>query len=233
MARIEWGVEQRHQPEVLPIASFKAQKQFHHLHDEFANGRPTRVFVSEHALADLHAHLGSDLDRENGGLLMGLPFLDPETGALYVDIRFSVPAEHAKGTSAHLQFTPEAWQHMSTQIEQEFNDLVAVGWYHSHPGLGVFLSSTDRATQRAFFSNPWSIALVVDPVARTQGWFLGPQGEQTQAVTSYRERPVDGPPPKVMTKPVRHPMRAAWAGLLLSAALVVLLLEIFKKRQNE
>ncbi|MHA1212428.1 MAG: Mov34/MPN/PAD-1 family protein [Candidatus Heimdallarchaeota archaeon] len=40
-----------------------------------------------------------------------------------------------------------------------------VGWWHSHPGYGLFLSSTDIKTHMFSFqiANPYSIALVVDP----------------------------------------------------------------------
>jgi len=41
-----------------------------------------------------------------------------------------------------------------------------IGWYHSHPGLGVFLSGTDVATQRfqQTYSDPY-LAIVIDPLA--------------------------------------------------------------------
>ena len=40
-----------------------------------------------------------------------------------------------------------------------------IGWYHSHPGLKVFLSGTDVTTQRLYqqFMDPW-MAIVIDPV---------------------------------------------------------------------
>lgn len=42
---------------------------------------------------------------------------------------------------------------------------VPIGWYHSHPGLKVFLSGTDCQTQRTYqrYFDPW-LAVVVDPV---------------------------------------------------------------------
>ena len=40
-----------------------------------------------------------------------------------------------------------------------------VGWWHSHPGFGLFLSATDINTHILSFqiSRPYSVALVVDP----------------------------------------------------------------------
>jgi len=40
-----------------------------------------------------------------------------------------------------------------------------IGWFHSHPGFGVWMSGTDVGTQRKFqdFFNPSGVAIVVDP----------------------------------------------------------------------
>jgi hypothetical protein len=46
-----------------------------------------------------------------------------------------------------------------------------VGWYHSHPGFGIFLSEHDLFIHRNFFGGPSQIAVVVDPLAGTEGVF--------------------------------------------------------------
>ena len=38
-----------------------------------------------------------------------------------------------------------------------------LGWYHSHPAYGVFLSEYDMFIQRGFFSEEHMCAVVVDP----------------------------------------------------------------------
>ena len=45
------------------------------------------------------------------------------------------------------------------------NTHYCVGWWHSHPGFGLFLSATDINTHIFSFqiSRPYSVALVVDP----------------------------------------------------------------------
>ncbi len=44
------------------------------------------------------------------------------------------------------------------------DSLRIVGWWHSHPGFGCFLSTTDVKTQEYFFPESYQVALVVDPV---------------------------------------------------------------------
>jgi len=51
-----------------------------------------------------------------------------------------------------------------------------VGWYHSHPGYGIFMSETDLNTQSKLLQfSPFVIALVVDPEINEFGiWALEP-----------------------------------------------------------
>ncbi len=42
-------------------------------------------------------------------------------------------------------------------------NLRIVGWWHSHPDFGCFLSSTDLLTQKYFFHKSFQVAMVVDP----------------------------------------------------------------------
>ncbi|PNY23898.1 26S proteasome regulatory subunit [Tolypocladium capitatum] len=45
-----------------------------------------------------------------------------------------------------------------------------VGWYHSHPGFGCWLSSVDINTQQSFeHLNPRAVAVVVDPIQSVKG----------------------------------------------------------------
>jgi hypothetical protein len=70
--------------------------------------------------------------------------------------------------------------------------LGAGGWYHSHPNLGVAFSGTDCHMQRAFFSNPHSLRLVID-VRREEKWFIGSSSsddvEPGQGAWDARNRP--------------------------------------------
>jgi len=106
-------------------------------------------------------------------VLVGEVFRDETQGSHVVVVRGAVPALSAAGSPVHLQFTREAWDEMAGMIDENFAQMLIVGWFHSHPHMGAFMSSTDRASQRAFYNRPWSLALVVDPVTRQTAWFAG------------------------------------------------------------
>ena len=52
-----------------------------------------------------------------------------------------------------------------------YPDLDIVGWYHTHPDFGIFLSSHDLFIHRHFFAQPLQVAYVVDPIRQTRGFF--------------------------------------------------------------
>jgi 26S proteasome regulatory subunit N11 len=62
-----------------------------------------------------------------------------------------------------------------------------VGWYHSHPGYGVFMSETDLATHGKLLQfSPFVIALVVDPEINEFGiWALEPDVGVIQVSSDY------------------------------------------------
>jgi len=55
-----------------------------------------------------------------------------------------------------------------------------VGWYHSHPTGGVFLSDTDVGTQLKLQQfSPYVVALVVDPNTGEMGFFTVDSGSRS------------------------------------------------------
>lgn len=168
---IEWQETSEYRPEALPLRQFCLQNNL--AWEKTAEDARFIVLVERRMLESLHDHLASDLHREHGGVLVGKPYFDPDARRHYVVIRGVIPAFDSTGSAVHLQFTPQAWDHIAGIIEESYPDQMVVGWYHSHPGLGVFMSGTDRATQSAFYAHPWNIAVVVDPLNRRSGWFLG------------------------------------------------------------
>jgi len=51
------------------------------------------------------------------------------------------------------------------------DDLRILGWWHSHPDFGCFLSTTDIHTQRFFFPETYQVALIVDPIRKEYTFF--------------------------------------------------------------
>ncbi len=130
----------------------------------------------------IYPHVFGSADREVGGVLIGRM---PADGGLPL-ITGAIPAISADEQKATLTFTQEAWAHVHQALESEFPaDEQIVGWYHSHPTFGIFLSGHDLFIHENFFSAPSQIAVVVDPIGCREGAF----GWQDGKLEALYERP--------------------------------------------
>jgi proteasome lid subunit RPN8/RPN11 len=121
----------------------------------------------EVARDSIDAHVASDTRVEKGGVLVGS--VDEATGN--VTIVAAIPAHRAVSAPASLTFTHEAWDEVNAVLAEEFPSHRMVGWYHSHPLFGIFLSEYDTFIHSNFFNASWQIAYVVDPVLGQSGFF--------------------------------------------------------------
>lgn len=172
--QINWvECEDVYKPIPKPIQEFITEREI--------NLPLPQVYISEEAHDNLISHLEADVSVEHGGILFGQAYTDFEHG-IYVEITAAVAAPRTIGTGAHLEFTSESWQGIMNHAKEAHPEANIVGWYHSHPNLGVFMSGTDMNTQRAFFYHPWCVSIVCDPVRKHIGYFLGIEAEKVKPV---------------------------------------------------
>lgn len=133
----------------------------------------------------VYPHVFAHPDREVGGVLVGRI---PEPGGP-PKVKAAIPALHADERVASLTFTHEAWDHVHREMDAHHPGDVIVGWYHSHPGFGIFLSSQDMFIHENFFRGPSQIALVVDPHAGTEGVFFWHHGAVEKLFERNTARP--------------------------------------------
>lgn len=135
---------------------------------------PPLVFLTHAARERVIQHARSK-DVELGGLLVGAVFgRRADNSPVAVDIREAVPSDNFESTSVSLSMGSDVWQKAAYYRD---HGLCVVGWYHTHPNLGAFFSSTDRSTQRGFFREPYSLGLVIDPIRGEEAWFIGPTSD--------------------------------------------------------
>ena len=57
-------------------------------------------------------------------------------------------------------------------MDRKYKDKKIVGWIHTHPNFGIFLSENDRFIQQNFFTDANQVAYVVDPIQNDEGFFF-------------------------------------------------------------
>ena len=112
----------------------------------------------------------SNTEVELGGVLLGGQYHDPQ-GRPFVLVTDSLRAQHYESTKGSFKFTHDTWQEITRQRDQFGPDVQMVGWYHTHPGWGVFLSGMDLFICEHFFNRPLDVALVIDPCRDERGLF--------------------------------------------------------------
>jgi proteasome lid subunit RPN8/RPN11 len=131
------------------------------------------ILIDEPAFRAAQDHALSSLNREVAGVLIGSrPEKQPD-GRYTVHIFDTIVARHTLMQGASVTYTPESWRYLNDTLHERYPDdtAVMVGWYHTHPGFGIFLSGMDLFIHQNFFTQIWHVALVLDPRARTSGFF--------------------------------------------------------------
>ena len=123
------------------------------------------VYISSLALLKMLKHGRAGVPMEVMGLMLG-DFVDEFT--IHVVDVFAMPQS---GTGVSVEAVDDVFQtKMMDMLRQTGRDQMVVGWYHSHPGFGCWLSSVDVNTQQSFEQlNPRSVAVVIDPIQSVKG----------------------------------------------------------------
>ena len=129
-----------------------------------------RVYFSPGAHTEILRHAGEDTSVEICGVLVGGWQRDAD--GPFVEISNHIRADSAASKFAEVTFTHDSWSKINEVMDDKYSDLTIVGWYHSHPDFGIFLSDRDVFIQENFFSGPGQIAHVVDPIRKTEGVFV-------------------------------------------------------------
>ncbi|PCH41152.1 Mov34-domain-containing protein, partial [Wolfiporia cocos MD-104 SS10] len=123
------------------------------------------IHISSLALLKMLKHGRAGVPMEVMGLMLG-EFIDEYTVQV-IDV-FAMPQS---GTSVSVESVDHVFQtKMVDMLKQTGRSEMVVGWYHSHPGFGCWLSSVDTNTQQSFEQlDPRSVAVVVDPIQSVKG----------------------------------------------------------------
>ena len=133
---------------------------------------PLTIFLTQNAFVRMCAHAGSDLDNEVGGWMAGKYCRDSLDGTPFIVVDTILPAVYTEHGAAHLTFTGDTQVALHNHLDEYFPEKVFLGWYHTHPRMGVFFSQWDTWLHQNFFPEPWQVALVIEPHQSIGGFFI-------------------------------------------------------------
>jgi len=153
-------------------APLKRARRWLSLLEDELNPPSVSVFVTQRAYVRFCAHAGSNLDNEVGGWLVGRWRADRDSGDQYIVIEAILPARYTLFGSTFLTFTKDSQVWLYNQLQERFPTKDLLGWYHTHPRMGIFLSQYDTWLHQNFFPEAHHVALVIEPHSAMGGFFI-------------------------------------------------------------
>lgn len=137
--------------------------------------READFFVSETAVGKMvnHADAGFVDGKEVLGLILGEVYRDEYGEYAVAD---GVATSKLNSTETSVKFDPEGFEELFASMDETGGSIV--GWYHSHPGFGCYMSQTDIETHVSMFGNGTGFAIVIDPSDGTFMAFATEDGMQ-------------------------------------------------------
>ena len=155
-----------------------------------ASDNGLKIFIERNNLFGVEEYLRSDTNNELGGVLIGNVYKD-KNDKLFIVIKNNIIAESTNASLSRLTFTHETWEKINSNLEKDFPNQKILGWYHSHPGHSVFLSTYDVFIQDNFFDMPYMTAFVYDPIINDRGFFYKDESgiKKSEGYYIYGDRP--------------------------------------------
>ena len=128
------------------------------------------IYISQAVYKEIHKFTKNKTTNESGGMLVGT--IIEEFGKTNIVISGFVEAKFCEATPTTLKFTHETWEFVHKEIEKKHKGKKIVGWIHTHPDFGIFLSEYDKFIHQNFFSEAYQVAYVVDPIQNIEGFYF-------------------------------------------------------------
>lgn len=137
-----------------------------------------QVIFRQSVLDNIHDHGKGYPEVEVCGVLVGNIYQDGIAPYAYVEA--CIRGNDALTKQTQVTITSETWSRIHETLEKEHPDKRIIGWYHTHPGFGIFLSGMDLFIQDSFFNAPWQVAFVYDPLGGDEGVFVWRAGKPSR-----------------------------------------------------
>lgn len=142
------------------------------------------IYISQPVYKEIHKFTQNKTTNESGGMLIGSVI--EEFGKTNIIVNGFIEAKYCEATPTTLKFTHETWEYVHKEMDKKFPGQKIVGWIHTHPNFGIFLSEYDKFIQENFFKEDYQIAYVVDPIQDIEGFYFWINGKIERCKGFYK-----------------------------------------------
>lgn len=175
--KIRSTTRQATDPKALPETDFDTllQKGGYHplqLQQQWPDTVLSEIHLSQKCIQGignfLHEQRSTVLDEQEGtipeigGFLLGKYSFSEKTKQYRVLLEEFVPVIPEEHNVYQLHFSTESLVRELGDMQDEYPELSLVGWFHTHPGHGLFLSRPDLTIHDGFFKEKYQFAMEID-----------------------------------------------------------------------
>ena len=202
------------------------------LHGE-QNPEDKKVYISQNAYKEIRRFTKDKTTKESGGVLLGNVI--EEFGKTHIIIRAFIEAKYCEGTPTTLKFTHETWDYIHEEQAKKYPEYKILGWIHTHPDFGIFLSEYDKFIHENFFNGENQVAYVVDPIQNIEGFYFWLNGkierckgffifDKTGVQITVEQEKEDEQSPQAVVREKNSPIRTIMTAVMGVAILALLML---------
>ncbi len=102
---------------------------------------------------------------EIGGFLLGKYMFSAASNQYQITLEQFVPITAEKQDAYQIEFSTDSIVRELGGAQHKFPDLTLMGWFHTHPGHGLFLSKPDLNIHEGFFHEKYQVAMEIDSLS--------------------------------------------------------------------
>lgn len=127
---------------------------------------------------------------EIGGFLLGKYSFYTGIQKYQISLEEFVPIKPEKNDVFQIEFSTESLVLELGDAQDQFPDMSVIGWFHTHPGHGLFLSKPDLAIHNGFFNELFQLAMEIDSLSEGLDTGFFTRAANGQVNNSVYQKPV-------------------------------------------
>lgn len=129
-----------------------------------------RIYMEDYVYTYLYQYSAALGNKEKLAVLVGKHLIVDEKEI--VIISGAIQGKHTTLEKGIETFTKESWDYINKEIETFFTGLSVVGWMHTQPSFGTFLTARDDIFHKEYFDCQWHVLYLQDPVEKTDSFYV-------------------------------------------------------------
>ncbi|HHW67502.1 MAG: hypothetical protein PWP07_153 [Epulopiscium sp.] len=140
------------------------------------------IYLEDYVYTYLYQYSKLNRGEEKGAALVG--YYTEEFGEKMAIINGAIQFKSSLAEDKVL-LTDEVLNEVKAKLNKYFPDRELMGWMHTQPGYGIFLTTQDIRLQKQFFGKPYQTLMIIDPIENMEAFFLWDKEEVRSAEGYY------------------------------------------------